>query len=108
MLEQAWIAQLASIGAVLLLLVGLLALLRRRGMLVSAARPGNVPKLLQVTARQSLTAQHLLFLVEADGSRFVVVTTPAGAAMAQVTAAFPALMAQVTAAQTGSQPRERM
>jgi hypothetical protein len=71
--------QIAAVGAVLLLLVLTLTLLRKKG---SSLRfrllPGPGNQTLRILGRKALTSQHALFDVEVEGVRFLAATSPSG------------------------------
>jgi flagellar biogenesis protein FliO len=71
-----YVRQMAAVGAVFLLLGGLLWWMRRRGFAV----PGRVggPRRIEILERLTLGPQHSLHLVRWDGASLLVACSPAG------------------------------
>jgi flagellar biogenesis protein FliO len=71
-----YVRQMAAVGAVFLLLGGLLWWMRRRGF----AAPGKArgARRMEVLERLSLGPQHSLHLVRWDGATLLVACSPAG------------------------------
>jgi flagellar biogenesis protein FliO len=74
-----WIRQMLAVAAVLGLLLGGLAWLRRRGFALPAARSAaRRPRHLEPVDRLALTPQHSLHLVRMGGRALLVGRSPSG------------------------------
>jgi flagellar biosynthetic protein FliO len=76
-----YVRQMAAVGAVFLLLGGLLWWMRRRGFATPGRARGG--RRLEVIERLALAQQHSLHLVRLDGNTLLVACSPSGCTLLQ-------------------------
>jgi hypothetical protein len=105
--DSQWLSQLAAVGAVLLLLFGAIALLRKRGFSIpmGAIRRAADNTDLNVLSRRALTGQHVLFLVEVRGEPVLVCTHPSGCTVSRSGPSFAHSLGEYLKREEGVRPQ---
>lgn len=105
--DSQWFNQLAAVGAVLLLLFGAVAFLRKRGLIsrIGAIRRTIDNADLNVLSRRALTGQHILFLVEVRGEPVLVCTHPSGCTVSRRGPSFAHSLGECLKAEEGVRPQ---